>query len=100
MQIIAEDGRRIATVLAAASEPNGVDIELKRFADGKGELLRYYFINGGRNVRLVNGDVVLAGTLHTHWTNSRRSWSITLTPRIAPAPIVGRAPARSGIEAR
>ena len=99
MQIIGDDGRRIATVLAAASDPNGVDIELKRFADGKGELLRYYFAKGKRTVRLVDGDVTLAGILHTHWANSHRSWTITLLPR--PAEVTSRqAPARSAIEAR
>ena len=77
--IVDTDGTELAQVTLGAVERDA-NVPVKRVVAGKGRLLDYYFVQGGRGVRLVTGAFSFHGQLATQWRGSERLWLVRLTP--------------------
>lgn len=70
--------RRPLAIVEVSTDVGSRSLVVRRFLDGQGALLRYYFQDGERAVEVDSELVTFEGTLRTRWEITGRRWVIQL----------------------
>lgn len=83
MITLTDDAGRLLAAFSTCDTQGNV-ITVRSLSFGSGDLLRYFFIEGGRSVTLHAGGLLLQGQLQTAWDYPGRRWEIRLVPADSP----------------
>jgi len=96
--IFADDELELARGTARTTA-DGAVLVFDRVLEGKGRLLRYYFGEGRRAVRVEAGGATVRGTLQTRWLDQQRIWLVRVRNPV-PAATEPASPAPAAVDAQ